>query len=296
MKRIVTLLTIIFGFTAAFGQTFQTTVNYNPKREQPLVESHLAKFHVKGKELIVIDVQEATANFEGYDGDDIVIEADPVASKPAVVLPGFSLASSGLLPSDNLVHYRVLTNEPGVFGLSLTIPYTTGLKFGHYKVLVPKNIKLKVVFVISELGAKMSFKNLSNGLEVEGTAPVITFDHISGPLTLSEGINGHRIGGTEKIIISHLQQSNAQFDSLEDTPLLNIITTHGDVDISLPQEAKATIQVDAGYGNLYSDLNMVKQRPAFPLVKSRYTGNVNGGGRMIVINAANGNVYLRKEK
>lgn len=278
MKKITLLLIVSFSCSLVFGQSGQTRV----------------KYPVKGKQ-VSLQVDEATVAVEGYDGDELIIERDVnyPAFDPQVA--GFNLLTSGVAGGDDFVHPSDISNEPDLFYVHLRSIYNAGLNYRHWHILVPKNAHLKIAFYISQTGAKMSFKNLSNELEIEGTAPVMEFSNISGPLTLSEGTRGHQIGGTEKIIISHLQMAQKEFNN-EDTPFLNIITSYGDVDISLPATTTATIQVDALAGNLYSDLNMVQQRPAFPMVKGRYTGNLNGGGKMIAINAAYGNVFIRKEK
>lgn len=277
MKRIILFLITSFSYSLVLGQAGQTTVRYP----------------VKGKQ-ISLQVDEATVAVEGYNGDELVIEPDvnyPVFN-PQV--PGFNLLTSGVAAGDNFVHVSDVKEDAGSLYVHLRSIFNAGLNYRHWHILVPKNAHLKIAFLISQTNAKMSFKNLSNELEIEGTAPVMEFSDIAGPLTLSEGPTGHQIGGTEKIIIHHLQMSQKDYNN-EDAPFLNIITSYGDVDISLPEATPATIQVDALNGNLYSNLDMVQQRPAYPLVKGRYTGNLNGGGKMIAINAAYGNVYLRKE-
>lgn len=278
MKKIILLLIATFSCSLLFGQAKQKSVSYP----------------VKGKQ-ISLQLDEATAAVEGYDGDELIIEPDVhyPAFNPEV--PGFELLTSGVVGGDGFVHPSDIVNEPDRFYVRLRSFFTAGLNYRHWHILVPKNAPLKIAFYISETGARMSFKNLSNELEVEGTAPIMEFSNITGPLTLSEGVRVHQIGGTEKIIIHHLQMTKRDFNK-EDIPFLNIISTYGDVDISLPATTAATVQVDAFGGNLYSDLNLVQQRPAFPAVNGRYTGNLNGGGKMIAINAAMGNVYLRREK
>jgi len=278
MKKITLLLIAFFSSALVLGQARQTAVRYP----------------VKGKQ-ISLQVDEATVAVEGYNGDDLVIERDVnyPAFNPQV--PGFSLLTSGVTGGDDFVHPGDISDEPDLFYVRLRSVYNAGLNYRHWHILVPKNAHLKVAFVISQTGAKMSFKNLSNELEVAGTAPVMEFSNISGPLTLSEGVRNHQIGGTEKIIIRHLQPGQKSFSN-DDTPFLNIITSYGDVDISLPETTKATVQADVHNGKLYSDLNLIPQKDVFPVVENRYAGNLNGGGKMIVINAVYGNVFIRKEK
>ncbi len=267
MKKIILSFVTVFSCLTAFGQTWHNT----------------ARFPVKGKQ-VVIDAQEATLAIEGYDGDDLIIEPDKMApdakSQPAPA--GFALLSSGYGTKNLNPHYETISTG-NLFSIKM-----------HVK--VPRNTHLKVIFIIAEPGAKMSFKNLSNELEVEGTAPIIEFSSITGPVTLSEGVNGHRNGGTQKVLISHLIMPKTSIAGNEDIPFLNIITSYGDVDISLPADTKVTVQVDVSHGNLFSDLDLVQQRPAFPMVKNRYTGNLNGGGNMIAINANYGNVFLRRQR
>lgn len=271
----ILFLVLLFGYIVSFGQS-----------------QAILKYQVKGKQ-VIIDDQEASLAIEGYDGDELIIE--PYISTVTEKIPsdatGLSLLQSAIEKEDNIVHPEVLKNEANLFSIRF-------LKSNcrHLRIKIPQNAHLKVSFVIGSPEAKVSFTNLAGELEVEGASPIIELNYITGPVILSPGKTGHGIGASEKIIVSHLyMQKHNNID--KDTPFLNIITNYADVDISLPESLKATIQVNLPYySNLYSDLNIIPQKSNIPLVKGRYTGELNGGGEMIAVNSTFGNVFIRKQK
>jgi len=68
-----------------------------------------------------------------------------------------------------------------------------------------------------------------------------------------------------------------------------MISTTGNIDITLPEDLKATVSLSPKGGQVYSDLNLIQ------VLKS--TVILNGGGINIFTNVRpNSSVYLRKQK
>ncbi len=125
--------------------------------------------------------------------------------------------------------------------------------------------------------------------------PELLLDGITGPLTVSGASKPFSSGVFDKIRLTNVRITKNQKQADNNLPFLNIITSYADVDISLPKDTKATIQVDSPYGNFYSDLDITPKQQPLPAVKNRFFGDLNGGGKMIVINTRNGNIFIRKQ-
>lgn len=253
-------------------------------------------FPAKGKQ-IIIDSKEASMDIEGYDGNDLVIEPYIPSTSASVteINKGLNLISE-IIPESNTINPTILKQDASL--ISILLPKG---ECRHLKIKVPRNAHLKVQFFDVSPNGKISLKNLSDELEIGGSTKVIEVDHISGPLTISAGGDGFNAGATEKIIISNLQFSESSLLSNSPVPLLNIIGALANVDISIPENLKATIQVDVPYGGeLFSDLNLIPPKPKpgayTPPIKNKFIGELNGGGKMIVINAGYGNVFIRKQQ
>jgi hypothetical protein len=253
-------------------------------------------FPAKGKQ-IIIDGKEASMDIEGYDGNDLVIEPYiPLASASVTeVNKGLTLISE-IIPESNTINPTIIKQDASL--ISIQLPKGG---CGHLKIKVPRNAHLKVDFSDTSPNGKICLKNLSGELELSGSIKLIEVSYISGPLTISAGGDGFNAGAGEKIIVSHLQFSESSAASNSPVPLLNIIGNLANVDISIPENLKATIQVDVPYGGeLFSDLNLVPPKPKpgayIPPIKNKFIGELNGGGKMITINAGYGNVFIRKQK
>lgn len=253
-------------------------------------------FPAKGKQ-IIIDAKEASMDIEGYDGNDLIIE-------PYIPLRyvSFTEANKGLtliseiIPESNTINPTIIKQDASL--ISILLPKG---ECRHLNIKIPRNAHFKVDFSDTSPNGKISLKNLSGELELSGSIKVIEVSHISGPLTISAGGDGYNAGATEKIIVSHLQFSESSLLSNSPVPLLNIISALANVEVSIPENLKATIQVDVPYGGeLFSDLNLIPPKPKpgayTPPIKNKFIGELNGGGKMIVINAGYGNVFIRKQQ
>ncbi|MCX6577872.1 MAG: hypothetical protein NTV82_15965, partial [Candidatus Aminicenantes bacterium] len=87
-------------------------------------------------------------------------------------------------------------------------------------------------------------------------------------------------------------------------------TFHGDIDITLPADVKATLKIKSTQGEVFSDFDIaLKPVPAKPeetatkeggkyrieLDRSVY-GTINGGGAELKLQNFSGDIYIRKKK
>lgn len=247
------------------------------------------KFKLKGRALI-IDAKSTSLVIEGYNGDEVIIEPDVAPQALPANNAGFTLIASALQPEDNIILYEVIKNDSAALAINL-------LKSScrHVRIKIPVKTHLKISFAYGAPESKAIFRNLAGELELEGAMTEVLLDGITGPLTLSGAAKAFSTGIFQKIVLTNVQIAKNQKSTNNNLPFLNIITSYADVDISLPKETKATIQVDSPYGNFYSDLDIIPKQQPLPAVKDRYFGDLNGGGKMIVINTRNGNIFIRKQ-
>lgn len=280
MQKFISIVFLMAYTGVAFAQKVSNTIT----------------FPAKGKQ-IIIDSKEASMDIEGYEGDDLIIEPYATFTSAPVfeATNGLKLISE-VIPESNIINPKIIKQDASVISILLSKGDCR-----YLKIKVPHKAPIKVEFTNILPNGKISLKNLSGDLELSGSVKVIEVDNISGPLTISAGGDGFSGGATEKIVVSHLQLSENLASISNPVPLLNIISNIANVDISLPENLKATIQVNVPYGGeLFSDLNLIPPKPKTdaytPPVKNKFIGELNGGGKMITINAGYGNVFIRKQQ
>ncbi|MES2061646.1 MAG: hypothetical protein V4456_06980 [Bacteroidota bacterium] len=270
MKNILIIIGLVSVWANAYSQT-------------------TSEFALHGRQLSLI-TKNASLEIIGTDDDKLVIESAVSEMLPEIPADaaGLQLISSAIKSENGSFTPQMVKYDDKL--MVINIPES---QCRHYRIKVPKGGHLKIAFDISSPYGKVSFTNLSGELEASGNAPVINFSYVTGPLTLSCGETGFSIGASTQINISHLQFKNTAYN--KDTPFINIISSYADVNISLPNNIGASLQVDSQYGNLYSTLNFVTNLK-MPPVKNRYYGLLNSGGRVLTINSTYGSIYIRGEK
>jgi len=137
-------------------------------------------------------------------------------------------------------------------------------------------------------------ENISGEVEIESAMGDLKLINVTGPVTAST------TGGSIEAVLGRLAA---------DKPM-SFVTFHGDIDLTLPADAKAGFRIKSNTGQLYTDFDIaLKSLPAEPekstgregakfrvsLDRSVF-GTINGGGAEIKIQNFNGDIYLRKKK
>ena len=274
MKHIIIILAIILSFTATFAQQ----------------QANQVRISLKNKKDSFVEIASLNSSLyvEGYNGNEVIIEPYNVPVSKNIPAEANGLKNITAL-TNQLIPTPVEKITPSVKefpqGINIIIPET------NYKALlikVPQATHLKLKYLTKLSDAEVSLKNISGELEVSGNAPLTEIDNITGPLTLSSRSVVH-----SKIKISNVKWNASNAD--KNKFLLNLSSPADDFDIALPADLKASFSINSSYGNIYSDLNIVRKFPESNSL-NYFSGDLNGGGVNIVIIADYGNVFIRKQK
>jgi len=149
-------------------------------------------------------------------------------------------------------------------GLTLTIPASVAIK------LQTGNLGNVII------------EDLTNELEINTVVGYIKLTNVTGPIT------AHSSTGNIDAIFSSVDQSAP----------ISITSSTGMIDVSLPSNTKASVELGSTMGSVFTNFDLIKPRKdglkAVGGQKS-ITGNINKGGVKIALKASVGNIYLRKK-
>lgn len=191
------------------------------------------KFSGPGKSL-VMNIDAKQLDMEGYNGDEVIIEAKDVPSVPKDAEGLRPLSATGV---DNTnIGLSVNAN-----GNTLTI--TTVMKGKTmYKIRVPKELGITVKkrhsCSCNENG--MSISGMEGPLEINTNYEAITLTDVSGPIVANSQ------QGKIKVIFN---------DKMPDKPS-SIVTYGNDVDVTVPDKAKVLFSISSANGNMFTDLDL----------------------------------------
>ncbi|MFS4466473.1 DUF4097 family beta strand repeat-containing protein [Maribacter sp. 2210JD10-5] len=152
-------------------------------------------------------------------------------------------------------------------------------KSGAAEIFLPASQNISVtntwdgdIFIEGFTGEVEANANLNGGLQLKD---------LSGPITaysLNEGI---------QVIFDKINQ---------DSPI-DIRTTNGEIDVTLPGSTPANLELSSWNGDIYSnfDLKRPEKKGLKSYSSSKTKGDINGGGVSIKLKSTNGNIYLRKK-
>jgi hypothetical protein len=153
----------------------------------------------------------------------------------------------------------------------------------------------------------------ATSLKLEGTnLGEISVENVNGEIEV-ENMNGEvklaNVGGT--VIANSTNGSiNAVLNKVNPDKPMSFATFHGDIDITLPADIKATLKIKSTQGEVFSDFDIaLKSVPVKPeetaskeggkyrieLDRSVY-GTINGGGAELKLQNFSGDIYIRKKK
>ncbi|GAB3513008.1 DUF4097 family beta strand repeat-containing protein [Spirosoma knui] len=221
----------------------------------------------------------------GYTGKDVVIEAVSTASRRQkegnieVTANGMKrIANTNSMEvkaeeKDNRVH---ISSDSWKRPIDLTIK-------------VPQRFSMKVNTVNQ---GDITIDNVTGELEVTNVNGAITLTNISGS-AVANTVNGGL---------------KATFKNVDSKTPMAFSTLNGNVDVTLPANAKAAVKIKSDQGDVFSDfdididksqpkVNRTSQSGMYRVsVDDWVQGKINGGGPEIMMKNMHGNVYVRKAK
>jgi hypothetical protein len=300
---IVILLAAGIGAYAQQAKTDRVTVPLSNPGKPGIVEVSLMMGSIKvvgyeGKEIIV-EATPRDKNIKDYEKTTgvaaVVAPVAPRPPRPAYIIGGkdkdkekeqkdkaagmkrIPIENTGLtIEEDNNTVTIEVESWRRAVDLSIRVPYATSLKLEG-----------------TNLG-EISVENVNGEIEVENMNGEVKLANVGGTV-VANSTNGS--------ITAVLNKVNP------DKPL-SFATFHGDIDITLPADIKATLKIKSTQGEVFSDFDIaLKSVPVKPEETSRKEGGkyrieldrsvygtINGGGPELKLQNFSGDIYIRKKK
>ena len=87
------------------------------------------------------------------------------------------------------------------------------------------------------------------------------------------------------------------FDKINQKASIDIRTTNGEIDVTLPENTSANLELSSWNGDIYTnfDLKRPDKDGLISISDRNIKGAINGGGVDITLKSTNGTIYLRKK-
>lgn len=152
---------------------------------------------------------------------------------------------------------------------------------GEYRIELPANVKLVLEYDSFQAGDVL-IRDMAG--EVEATSKIgdLEFVNITGPLvasSLSSDIN---------VVFTEVSQSSPT----------DVVSTSGDIDITLPGTTKGDFQMKTVSGEVYTDLDFEfegDKKPSFFGAGTSAEAALNGGGVQVNLKSISGDIFIRKQ-
>jgi hypothetical protein len=153
------------------------------------------------------------------------------------------------------------------------------------------------------VGSSLKLESTNMGeIRVENVSGEIEVENVNGPIML-QNVSGTVVASTTNGDIE------AALTRLAPDKPMSLATFNGDVDVTLPADAKATMKLKSQEGDVYSDFDLaLKAAPVKTEESGKATGRfrvsieraalgtINGGGVELKLETYNGSIYIRKKK
>ena len=212
---------------------------------------------------------------EGGSGSAIVINITGV-EKPSERADGLKpINSYGV--EDNTGLGIAVEEKDGVIEL---LRASKRLNDANIKILVPSNLAIQVAYN-SVHSDDIFVKNVSNELKVVSEHADLSFENISGPC---------------KIYSTH-GEINVVFSEINQNSPISVVSPHGDIDVTFPSNAAANIELYAGCGEIFSnlDLEYKKNKEGLTSYSNHIKATLGGGGVDIKIKSDHADIFLRQK-
>jgi hypothetical protein len=119
---------------------------------------------------------------------------------------------------------------------------------------------------------------------------------VAGDIDVNLTNGGVRLANVTGAVLAHSLNSRvvATFDRVPQKPI-SLSTLNGSVDISVPGDTKANLNLKTSNGKIYSDFDVRLAGGTLMQPGKGLGGTINGGGVEIRLNSFNGSIYLRRK-
>ena len=252
--------------------------------------TNVLKLAVDKTKHFAINTSNASIDIEGYDGDELIVEA--ITNKePAPVPPdaaGLTKIPFAMRPAeDNVINYKQIDQTSFLNQISIT----TKCNYLHIK--VPNNI---ILFSINSQNTRyanyITFSNYKGAFQLEGSASTANISKVTGPFKVSIRAESLSIKDVSWSANAAWPFDPSKLNLTSPYMIRSTLNSYPNIDITVPADLKAGLFLTSREGNVYSNLPLsgdVNITNAYKPIL------MNGGGVKIEIDGGNGNIYLRKQ-
>lgn len=228
-----------------------------------------------------ISVVRGSISVSGYDGKEVIIRygsEDGDEEDREVTKNGLRRISNNTVGFEA----REDNNEVEISGIS-------PMRDISFQISVPRNFSLEVSTVN---GGDIEIDNVNGEMELQNVNGEIFLTNVSGS-AVANTVNG---------------DIRATFNSITANKPMAFSNLNGDIDITLPANAKITAKMKSEWGDMYTDFDMDINRQDQGKVDSSSDsgtykvsvnnwiyGTINGGGPEYLFKSMRGDIYIRKK-
>ncbi len=215
-------------------------------------------------------------------GNTIVIESDANFEKPERA-EGLQLIGS---KEDNTGLAVNVSEVDGIVNISGISKQVRDYK---YIISIPNGIAVSLDYHSPFASDDLNIDSYNGSLEIKTLSADVKLNNCSGPFTVNS------VSGDIEVIYNNVNQE-------EPTSLASV---SGYVDVSLPPNSKANIEISNVTGNVYNNLDLEsigkadedERSNGLRTIKNKGNNSytLNGGGQEIYLKSVSGNIYLRKK-
>lgn len=199
----------------------------------------------------------------GTTGNEVIIEALEDKRELPAEADGLKIVSPGGGIDNTGVGANVI-----VEGTSMKIKIPKSKYYGNYSIKIPKDVSISLRENGNAYG-KWQISGMKGEVEAQTSYSTLTINNVSGPIVARGGY------GKIYVVYDQLNQSKP-----------NSISASGAVDITLPADTKANLNIKATYADLFTDFDIQ------PMKKEEKTGTKEN---VKVSTSANGQTAFVKD-
>ncbi len=253
------------------------------------------KTEMKNSPNSTIDIQVGSDNVViiGHDKNEIIITTDfkgeyidvPTGQKKQVPDRAAGLKPLTADVSDNTGIGLVVDKAEDYFSV---LKISKNARNKTYTFYIPNKAHLSVNDVFAQAETTYSIENLMGEVEINALNSQIKMKNVSGPIVANS------TNGNVEVIYSSVTPNKPN----------SILSVNGYVDVSLPGNVAADMELNTVNGEIYTDMEILVDKNAsksLPVMAPNMNifsleGSLNGGGTPFSIQSVNGDIYLRKSK
>jgi hypothetical protein len=305
MKTIIRLAGIIILFWA---------VGIAGNAQQSQTDHAVVSFSNPAKPgTVEVDVREGSITVRGYEGKDVIIDArwrERVLTKEGEkVEAALATLREAEEEPDKEELARIKAQAEKSRGMKMLTVESMGLTVEEEDNVIQVSVeegKRAVDLIIQvpfSTSLQLSCRDDERGVTVERVNGEIEVDTSDGPIVLT-GVSGPVVADSSD------GEIKVVFGKITPGKPMSLSAMDGDIDITLPPDAKASLKLKTDEGQIFTDFDVQltpsqqkkeederKEGGGYRVTYEKVTlGLINGGGTEIQLTTYEGNIYIRKAK